>query len=304
MRLKTATPTARTEVETQQLLHELQVYQVQLEMQNDELRQAREEAGKLLEQYTELYDFAPVGYANLDREGTLRAVNLTGAGLLGVARSQLIGRGFGGFVAVEARPTFSAFLEKVFASGSREACEVALRQDGTLPHFVQIEAVADAAGQECRVALIDISRRRQLESQVEKQQAELAVRAAELEAANIELDAFNYTISHDLRAPLTIIHSYSQILRELCGELLPETANACLREMQEGALRMNRLLDTLLEFSRTAHIDMHQEQVDLSKLAEQVVAGSAPNKPEDRVDLPDRRGDSRPGRSRPAAGGP
>ena len=285
MRLKTVTPAARTEVETQQLLHELQVYQVELELQNDELRQAREEAEKLLEQYTELYDFAPVGYATLDREGTMRAVNLTGAGLLGVARGQLIGRDFGGFVAVAARPTFSAFLEKVFASGSREACEVALRQDGTLPHFVQLEAVAAASGQECRVALIDISRRRQLESQVEKQQAELAVRAAELAAANIELEAFNYTVSHDLRTPLTIIHGYSQVLREVCGELLPEPANACLREMQEGTLRMNRLLDTLLEFSRSAHIDMHKEQIDLSRLAEQVVQDLRLNKPEDRADF-------------------
>jgi len=124
-----------------------------------------------------------------------------------------------------------------------------------------------------------------LDLQVEKQQAELAVRAAELEAANIELDAFNYTISHDLRAPLTIIHGFSQVLRELCGELLPELANTCLREMQEGTLRMNRLLDTLLEFFRTAHTDMHKEQVDLSQLAEQVVRDLRLNKPKDRADF-------------------
>ncbi len=254
MRLKTKTPAPRAEVETQQLLHELQVYQVELEMQNDELRQTRDEVGKLLEQYTELYDFAPVGYANLDREGSIRAVNLTGAGLLGMERGQLIGRGFGRFVAVEARPTFSAFLEKVFASGSREACEVALRQGGKHPRFVQIEAVADASGRECRVALIDISRRRQLKEQIEKQHAELAVRAAELAAANIELDAFNHTISHDLRAPLTIIQGYSQLLLELYGEQLPESARGFLQEIGDGALRMNQLLDTLLEFSRTAHV--------------------------------------------------
>ena len=73
-------------------------------MQNEELRQARDELETALEKYTDLYDFAPVGYFTLDRDGVIRAVNLTGAGLLGIERSRLLGRRFGLFVADGARP--------------------------------------------------------------------------------------------------------------------------------------------------------------------------------------------------------
>src|SRR6185369_1669210 len=73
-----------TEEETRRLVHEFEVYRIELEMQNAELRQTRDELEAALEKYTELFDFAPLGYFTLDGEGEIRAVNLTGAGLLGV----------------------------------------------------------------------------------------------------------------------------------------------------------------------------------------------------------------------------
>ncbi len=78
-----------TAEETQRLVHELEVHQIQLEMQNEELLQARAEVEAILAQYTDLYDFAPVGYFTLERDGAIRRVNLTGARLLGVERSGL-----------------------------------------------------------------------------------------------------------------------------------------------------------------------------------------------------------------------
>jgi PAS domain-containing protein len=68
----------------------LEVHQIELEMQNEELQEAREAMEALLEKYTDLYDFAPVGYLTLDREGIIREANLAGASLLGIARSALI----------------------------------------------------------------------------------------------------------------------------------------------------------------------------------------------------------------------
>src|SRR5512133_2251568 len=90
-----------TELDTQRLLHELQVHQIELEMQNEELKQARVAVEAALERYTDLYDFAPVGYFTLDRNGTIGQVNITGAGLLGIDRSKLIRRKLGRFVAPE-----------------------------------------------------------------------------------------------------------------------------------------------------------------------------------------------------------
>jgi PAS domain S-box-containing protein len=150
----------RTDEEVLQYHHELQVHQIELEVQNAQLRQSRDEVESLLEMYTELYDFAPVGYFTLDRSGTINSANLSGASLLGIERSCLIGRRFGLFISDEARPAFALFLGKVFTSLAKEVHEVALLKEGNSPIFVQIEAMAAASGEECHIALIDITERK------------------------------------------------------------------------------------------------------------------------------------------------
>lgn len=271
--------------ETQRLLHELQVHQIELEMQNTELQRAREEMETALEKYTDLYDFAPVGYFTLDRDGVIRAANLTTANLLGIERARLLGRRFGHFVAYDARPAFAEFLTRVLESRTKEVSEVALLKGETYPLFVQIEAVAEASGKECRAAIIDISRRRQLEERLDILHTDLAARATELVAANIELEAFNYTVSHDLRKPLTLINSYCQVVQELCGSKLDDQCRGYMRDMYEGTLRMNRLIDTLLDFSRITHVEMHHEQVDLSTMAKNVAMELKLTAPERRISL-------------------
>jgi PAS domain S-box-containing protein len=152
----------RPELESARLLHELQVHQVELEMQNAELSQARDELERSLERYTDLYDLAPVGYLTLDRAGVIVAANLTGAGLLGIERSLLVGRQFAQFVAAPDRSRCSGFLAAVFSGCGKEVCEVALQNQGEAPLLVQIEASCELSG-ECHVALIDITRRRNSE---------------------------------------------------------------------------------------------------------------------------------------------
>jgi PAS domain S-box-containing protein len=267
-----ATVRPRAEDETQRLLHELQVHQIELELQNAELRQARDELETALGKYTDLYDFAPVGYFTLDREGLIRAVNLRGASLLGVERSRLLGRRLEPIVTVADRPGFAAFLRRVFESQAKAACELALLKEDEGPLFVQIEAVAVASGQECLAAILDISERRRMEETLEIMRSDLAARAAELEAANSELEAFNYTVTHDLRIPLTTVHGYCQALKELCGNRLDEQCKGFIHEAFEGTLHMNRLINTLLNFSRVSHVEMHRKSVDLSAMAEVVTA--------------------------------
>ena len=155
-------PLSRTVDEMQRILHELEVHQIELEMQNDELRQARDEVDTALEKYTDLYDFAPIGYFTLDRDGIIRGVNLTGASLLGIERSRLLGQRFGQFATAEVRPFLSEFLGKVFTSPVKEVCEVALLREGSRL-FVQIEAVASTSFTECYVAVIDLSAHREAE---------------------------------------------------------------------------------------------------------------------------------------------
>jgi PAS domain S-box-containing protein len=147
----------------EQLVHELQVHQIELEMQNEELRQARARVQTLLAQYTDLYDFAPAGYLTLDRVGAIRQVNRTGARLLGVECSRLLKRRFGLFVAEGDRRAFSDFLQTVFASQAKPSCEVTLPQAGQHPLHVRIEGTRSANGEECLAVVVDITERKRTE---------------------------------------------------------------------------------------------------------------------------------------------
>ena len=156
-------------VESQRLIHELQVHQIELEMQNEELRHARDERDKmeaLLGRYSELYDFAPVGYFNLDQEGIISAVNLTGAGFLGIERSLLIGRRLDLFISDETRPGFHDFLNKVSASDTKETCEVVFLKKNHSSLFVQVEAVVTESREECRAVVVDITARKLAEEEL------------------------------------------------------------------------------------------------------------------------------------------
>lgn len=267
------------------LLHELQVHQIELELQNTELRQTRHDLEMALEKYTDLYELAPVGYLTLARDGTIAAANLSASTLLGVERSRLLGRRFEQRISKADRPAFSNFLRRVYDRGEKLSCELTLRREGEGALVVQIEAVAAASGQACRAAILDISERRQLEKHLEQLRLDQAARATELEFANVELEAFNYSVSHDLRNPLTAIHGYSQLLRSLCHDSLDEKCLEFIQEIYECSLQMDRLIDTLLDFSRLTHVEMHQGAVELSKMAQKVAAGLKATAPETRVEF-------------------
>ena len=130
----------------EELLHELEVHQVELEMQNEELRQSRLALELARDRYADLYDFAPVGYFTVGADGVIREANLTGAGLLGVARGKLIKRGFAGFVDAADRERWSGHLARVLQSDGKHSCELALRrQDGSL-FAARVDCLRAAAG--------------------------------------------------------------------------------------------------------------------------------------------------------------
>jgi len=172
----------QTEEETARLVHELEVHQIELEMQNEELQRTRARAEELLAQYTDLYDFAPTGYLNLARDGTILAVNLTGANLVGSERAHLLKRRFGLLVSEADQPTFSAFLDKTFAGTDRESCELTLPRAGTTPLVVRIEAVVSESGHECRAAVLDVTDRHRAAAERERLVQELQTALAEVKA--------------------------------------------------------------------------------------------------------------------------
>ena len=161
---QTKTSQNQSDADNKRQLHELEVHQIELEMQNEELRDARTAMEALLEKYTDLYDFAPGGYLTLDREGVIREANLASASLLEIARSALINGRFARFVSAADLRAFNAFLQEAFESKVRHSCDLTLTVEGRAPLAVELEAIAFDSGQACRVAVTDITARKRAEA--------------------------------------------------------------------------------------------------------------------------------------------
>jgi signal transduction histidine kinase len=185
----------------------------------------------------------------------------------------------------ESDPGLFATYGRVAAGGGPEQFEVhlqALRQWFSISvyspqpgHFVAIFHVITArkeAEERVRLLNVDLERR-------------VAERTAELEASNRELEAFAYSVSHDLRAPLRSINGFSRALVEDCAPTLSETGRGHVARVQAATQRMGQLIDDLLRLSRVTRSEMRRESVDLSALAAEVVADLRRRDPARRVDV-------------------
>src|SRR3970040_763476 len=120
-------------LDMQDLAHELGTHQIELEMQNEELRRAQEELEASRSRYADLYDCAPIGYLTLDKDGLIREVNLTGAGLLGEDRRHLIKKPFSVFVINDDLDTFRTHLKETLKRETRQIGEIGIRRrDGSV----------------------------------------------------------------------------------------------------------------------------------------------------------------------------
>jgi PAS domain S-box-containing protein len=148
----------------EELIHELQVYQVELEMQNEELRTAQEDLEQSRSRYADLYDFAPVGYFTFDKKGLILDVNLTGAGQLGTERGLLIKKPFSHFIKKEDQDLFYLHRQQVFKTKTRHSCQMRIkRKDGT-EFYAHLEsmAVTEEKGKirQFRTTVTDVTERR------------------------------------------------------------------------------------------------------------------------------------------------
>jgi hypothetical protein len=146
-----------TEPDVKKLMHELQVHQIELEMQNEELRQAYEAAETALKKYTMLYDFAPMGYFSLNSDASICELNFTGAEMLGERRFGLTNSNFKLFVSPESLPAFNKFFSRVFTSDTKESCEVTLGYDNKQLCRVYMEGVVIGDDRQCLLSVINIS---------------------------------------------------------------------------------------------------------------------------------------------------
>jgi formate hydrogenlyase transcriptional activator len=225
--LKTAeTDFPRTEPDMRRLLHELQVHQIELEMQNEELRQAREELEGTGNKYAELYDFAPISYFTFDARGLIREVNLAGAHLLGIDRQQLANTPFTSLIAdAVGREIFSNHLKLVLHRRVTLKCEIGLTgSDGAVIHGqLQSVAVRIANKTDCILtAIVDVTVRQHLEEALKKTHDNLELivheRTEELSRANVLL---TQEIEEHKKAEESLTDAFAEI-KELKDRLQAE----------------------------------------------------------------------------------
>jgi PAS domain S-box-containing protein len=199
---KAASVAGMAEIDVRALVHELQVRQIELEMQNEELHRSEAAAQEASARYCDLFDFAPLAYFLWNDRGRILEVNLAGAALLGLDRGLVVGKRFGQFVALEHRAAFADFCHRVLLADAKQSCEVKLLGDGPVINAL-IEGVAapDHQGPRrvCRAAVVDISQRK---------------RAEELAATNRALQA---EIAARQRAEEALRRSYEELERRVAG---------------------------------------------------------------------------------------
>ncbi len=160
--------------EAQVVLHDLQVHQIELELQNEELRDAQVELEASRARYFDLYDLAPIGYFTLDENGGILEANLTGATLLGVARGALVGQPLGRFVVGEDADTYYLHRRALFSTGAPQAFQLRLfgKEGARLTAWVETTvALGEGGARSCRVVISDITERRAIEEKLRHSQS-------------------------------------------------------------------------------------------------------------------------------------
>ncbi|MGC8495320.1 MAG: PAS domain S-box protein, partial [Syntrophobacteraceae bacterium] len=212
--------------EARSLIHELRVHQIELEMQNEELRRVQNDLEISRSRYADLYDFAPVGYLTLSKDGQIVDLNLTAARQLGVERGNLLNRYFHYFVSQPDRKEFLSHLNEIFDKRERQIAEVRLTPKDGDEFYARLESMYLEGGEGaelCRMNMSDITLRKRAEQVlqnshdelkrcVDERTAELSRAVAKLEALNHELQEFSFIASHDLQEPLRKIQAFGNML--------------------------------------------------------------------------------------------
>jgi len=194
LKLKSAGKKLNSEADTLKLIHELEVHQIELELINEELRKAKEQAEVIAEKYAELY-YAPLGYFTISDEGLIKDLNFNGAQMLGKPRSSLLNKNFSRFVTNDTKSTFDIFLKKIFIQGTIISCEVTLSFAEKKPVHVYLNGLVRENNQHCQLIAVDITERKVAEKQNERLMSELRTAQSKLgialENGNIGIWEYN-----------------------------------------------------------------------------------------------------------------
>lgn len=217
------------------LIHELEVYQSKLEMQNKELELAKQQADKVAaDKYNELFDFAPLGFFTLERSGEIIELNLSAAKLLGNERSQVKNSNFGTFVPDEAKPIFDLFLRNIFSKINQQPCELLLAIDDNAPTYVLLTGNLIDNGKHCLLTVVDITQRKLAEQALRERNSrlELVMQSADMAWWEMDLPSGNIAFGNRKAEMLGFPPEKFSHYRDFTALVHPDDRNKAMNAMQ------------------------------------------------------------------------
>ena len=261
--------------EIRRLLHELRVHQIELEMQNEELRRAQVELDAARARYFDLYDLAPVGYCTLSEKNIILEANLNAALLMNTPRSQLVRQPLSRFILEEDAHIYYRFLKQLFETGDPRDFELRMTCAGGDPFWVRMTATlarndTDHA-QVCRVVMSDISEHKRMEAALRAAKEEAQLLGKQAEAANKAKSAFLANMSHEIRTPLNGVIGFLDLLGET--SLDPEQREYVV-DIGTSAHLLLGILSNVLDVSKieAERLDLSPAPSDLRESVERALA--------------------------------
>jgi len=223
-----------------------------------------------LKEISDLYNNAPCGYHSLDKDGKFVMVNDTELKWLGYAKEEMIGKKIFDIFTPKSQKIFQVEFPQFKEKGYVKDLDLELiRKDGSMfPIILNATALKDTEGNYMmsRSTTVDITERKRIGKELEKLNRSLKLRTEELEAVNRELEAFSYSVSHDLKAPLRSVDGFSRILEEDYAGKFDDEGRRLLKVIRDSAKDMGQLISDLLDFSRMSRKDLHKTNINMNDL--------------------------------------
>jgi signal transduction histidine kinase len=243
-----------SENDVRKLLHELEVYHTELEMQNKELLKERDNAEKATQKYTALYDFAPTGYLSLNPDGRIMEANFSAAKILEKDRSALLNNNFKLLLSYKSHDIFNTFLEQVFSGMAKVSAEIELPA-ASMSTNVYIEGLLSENDNICLLSMVDITARKNAEEEL--------IKAKEKAEENDRLKStFLANMSHEIRTPMNAIIGFSQFLSR--HKVTTSQRERFSLLIQQRTYDLLRIVEDIIDISK---IEAGQMKMDLSNVS-------------------------------------